>query len=315
MSGTVTVFGGSGFLGRYVVQRLARDGWTIRVAVRHPARAKFLKPLGEIGQITPICVPVQDREAVAAALNGADAAVNLVGILFEGGRQRFQAVHAEGAKTIATAAAEAGVTSLVHLSAIGAGPEAAASYARSKGEGEAAVRAAFPEAVILRPSVVFGPEDDFFNRFARMTRISPALPLVGGGRTRFQPVYVGDVASAVVRALNDPACRGKIYELGGPRIYSFRELMELLLKVIGRKRALVGLPFGLARLQAAFLELLPKPPLTRDQVTQLRYDNVVSPGALTLKDLGIEATAPEAVIPSYLERYRAGGRFSSRKSD
>jgi NADH dehydrogenase len=259
-------------------------------------------------------VPVQDSEAVAAALSSADAAINLVGILFEGGRQRFEAVHAEGAKTIATAAAEAGVTSLVQVSSIGAGAEAAASYARTKGEGEAAVRAAFPEAVILRPSILFGPEDDFFNRFAEMARFSPALPLIGGGRTRFQPVYVGDVAQAVVQVLTDPACRGKLYELGGPRIYSFRELMELLLKVIGRKRALVALPFGLARLQARLLELLPKPPLTRDQVTQLRHDNVVSPGALTLKDLGIEATALEAVIPSYLERYRAGGRFGSRKS-
>ncbi|MGF1631480.1 MAG: complex I NDUFA9 subunit family protein [Kiloniellaceae bacterium] len=314
MSGIVTVFGGSGFVGRYVVQRLARDGWTIRVAVRHPARAKFLKPLGDIGQITPLCVPVQDGEAVATALNGADAAINLVGILFEGGRQRFEAVHAEGAKVIATAAAEAGVTSLVQVSSIGAAPGATAKYARSKGEGEAAVRAAFPEAVILRPSVLFGPEDEFFNRFAEMARFSPALPLIGGGATRFQPVYVGDVAQAVVRALTDPACRGKVYELGGPKVYSFRELMELLLKVIGRKRALVSLPFALARLQATFLELLPQPPLTRDQVTLLRHDNVVSPGALTLKDLGIEATAPEAVIPSYLERYRPGGRFGGRRS-
>ena len=314
MSGIVTVFGGSGFVGRYVVQRLARDGWTIRVAVRHPARAKFLKPLGDIGQITPLCVPLQDAAAVATSLDGADAAINLVGILFESGRQRFQTVQAEGAGGIARAAAEAGVKSLVHVSSIGADPESASAYARSKGEGEAAVLAAFPEATILRPSVLFGPEDDFFNRFAEMSRFAPALPLIGGGRTRFQPVYVGDVAQAVVQVLTDPACRGKVYELGGPRIYSFRELMELLLKVIGRKRALVALPFGLARLQARLLELLPKPPLTRDQVTQLRHDNVVSPGALTLKDLGIEATALEAVIPSYLERYRAGGRFGSRKS-
>jgi uncharacterized protein YbjT (DUF2867 family) len=309
MVGIVTVFGGSGFIGRYVVQRLARDGWTIRVAVRHPARAGFLKPLGNIGQITPLCVPLQDPDAVAAALSGADAAVNLVGILFESGRQRFQAVQAEGAGTIASAAAAAGVGSLVHLSAIGAAPDSPSAYARSKAEGEAAVRAAFPEAVILRPSVVFGPEDSFFNRFAEMARFSPALPLIGGGRTRFQPVYVGDVAQAAVTALTDPDCRGKLYELGGPKVYSFRELMELLLKAIGRKRALVNLPFGLARLQATFLELLPKPPLTRDQVTLLRSDNVVSPDALTLRDLGIEATAPEAVIPTYLDRYRPGGRF------
>lgn len=308
--GIVTVFGGSGFLGRYVVQGLARDGWTIRVAVRHPGRAKFLKPLGDIGQITPLCVSVQDSEAVAAALSGADAAVNLTGILFESGKQRFAAVHSEGAKAIAEAAAAAGVQSLVHVSAIGAAPESASTYASSKGEGEAAVRAAFPEATILRPSVVFGPEDDFFNRFAEMARFSPALPLIGGGGTRFQPVYVGDVARAVVKALGDPACSGKVYELGGPKAYSFKELMELLLKAIDRKRALIRLPFGLARLQATFLELLPKPPLTRDQVTLLRQDNVVSPGALTLADLGIEATSVETIIPGYLDKYRSGGRFN-----
>ncbi|GAB4354066.1 MAG: complex I NDUFA9 subunit family protein [Kiloniellaceae bacterium] len=312
--GVVTVFGGSGFLGRYVVQRLARDGWRVRVAVRHPVRAAFLKPLGDIGQIVPLCVPVQDRAAVAAAVNGADAVVNLVGILFEGGRQRFQAVQAEGAKIIAEEAAAAGVVSLVQVSAIGASPESPSAYARSKGAGEAAVRAAFPDATILRPSVVFGPEDGFFNRFAEMTRFSPALPLIGGGNTRFQPVYVGDVARAVMKALNDPACRGKVYELGGPRVYSFKELMTLLLRTIGKKRCLVNLPFGVAKLQAAFLERLPVPPLTRDQVTLLRHDNVVSPGALTLQDLGIEPTAPEAVIASYLDRYRDGGRFGSRNA-
>jgi NADH dehydrogenase len=210
---------------------------------------------------------------------------------------------------VAAAAAAAGVESLVQISAIGASPDSASAYARSKAEGEAAVRAAFPEAVVLRPSVVFGPEDGLFNRFAEITRFSPALPLIGGGRTRFQPVYVGDVARAVVKALTDPACRGKVYELGGPKVYSFKELMELLLSTIGRKRLLVDLPFGVARLQATFLELLPQPLLTRDQVTLLRDDNVVSPGALTLQDLGIEATAPEAVIPTYLDRYRPGGRF------
>ncbi|WP_193368907.1 complex I NDUFA9 subunit family protein [Pelagibius marinus] len=308
--GIVTVFGGSGFLGRYVVQRLAREGWMVRVAVRHPGRAAFLKPLGDVGQITPLCVPLQDPAAVAAALDGADAAINLTGILFERGRQKFQAVHAEGAKAIAAAAAAAGCEALVHVSAIGAGPEAPAAYARSKGEGEAAVRAAFPEAVILRPSVVFGPEDGFFNRFAEMARFSPVLPLIGGGKTRFQPVYVGDVARAVTTALSDPACRGKVYELGGPRTYSFKQLLELMLKTIRRKRVLVNLPFGLARLEATFLELLPVPPLTRDQVTLLQRDNVVTPGALTLADLGIEATAPEAVIPGYLDKYRPGGRYN-----
>jgi NADH dehydrogenase len=311
MSGIVTVFGGSGFVGRYVVQRLARDGWTIRVAVRHPARAKFLKPLGDIGQITPLCVPLQDEVAVATSLAGADAAINLVGILFESGRQRFQAVQAEGAGAIARAAAAAGVRALVHVSSLGADPGSASAYARAKGDGEAAVLAACPEATSLRPSVLVGPEDNFFNRFAEMSRFAPALPLIGGGRTRFQPVYVGDVAAAVMKALAEPACRGKVYELGGPKVYSFKELLEIMLQVIGRRRALVNLPFGLARLQAAFMELLPVPPLTRDQVTLLRNDNVVAPAALGFHDLGIEPTALEAIIPSYLERYRAGGRFRS----
>lgn len=310
-AGIVTVFGGSGFLGRYIVQRLARAGWQVRVAVRHPGRAAFLKPLGDIGQITPLYVPLRDAEAVAAVLEDADAAINLTGILYESGKQTFQAVHVDGARTIAEAAAAAGVSALVHVSAIGAGAEAPAAYARSKGEGEAAVRAAFPEAVILRPSVVFGPEDDFFNRFANMARFSPALPLIGGGKTRFQPVYVGDVARAAVKVLTDPACRGKVYELGGPRTYTFKELLQLLLKVVQRRRCLVALPFGVARLQAAFLEWLPKPPLTRDQVTLLRRDNVVSPGALTLADLGIEATAPEVIIPEYLDKYRRGGRYTA----
>ncbi len=309
-SGIVTVFGGSGFLGRYVVQHLAQDGWQIRVAVRHPARAAFLKPLGDIGQITPLAVPVQDPEAVAAALHGADAAVNLIGLLFEKGRQRFQAVHVDGPKAIAEQAAAGGLKGLVQVSAIGADPQAEAHYARTKGEGEAAVRAAFPQATVLRPSVVFGPEDGFFNRFAEMSRFAPALPLVGGGMTRFQPVYVGDVARAVALALKDPACRGKTYELGGPKVYSFKALLELLMETTGRRRALVTLPFGLARLQARFLELLPEPPLTRDQVTLLRSDNVVSDGALTLDDLGIEATAVETIIPTYLDQYRSGGRFS-----
>ncbi|WP_422368985.1 complex I NDUFA9 subunit family protein [Pelagibius sp.] len=311
-NGIVTVFGGSGFIGRYLVQRLAQEGWSIRVAVRHPARAAFLKPLGEIGQITPLCVPVQDHEAIAAALHDADAAVNLIGLLYEGGRQRFDAVHVAAPKAIAEAAAAKGLSAMVQVSAIGADPQAAAAYARTKGAGEAAVLQAFPKATILRPSVVFGPEDGFFNRFAEMARFAPALPLIGGGRTRFQPVYVDDVARAVVQALKDPASRGKTYELGGPRVYSFKQLMELLLKTTGRRRALVNLPFGVAKLQATFMELLPVPPLTRDQVTLLRSDNVVSEGALTLADLGIEPTTVESIIPGYLGKYRVGGQFADR---
>ncbi len=307
---TVTVFGGSGFVGRYIVQKLAQQGWQIRVAVRHPGRAAFLKPLGEIGQITPLCVPVQDPEAVAAALHGADAAVNLTGLLYEGGKQRFQAVHVDAARAIAEAATAAGLRGLVHISAIGADPAAEAHYASTKGQGEAAIREAFPKATILRPSLVFGPEDQFFNRFAEMARFSPALPLVGGGKTRFQPVYVGDVAQAAAKALNDPDCRGKTYELGGPRIYSYKELLELMLKVTGQRRALVTLPFGLARLQAAVLELLPVPPLTRDQVALLRRDNVVSEGADGFDQLGITPHSVEVILPTYLDRYRPRGRFS-----
>ncbi len=309
-----TVFGASGFLGRHVVSRLAQNDWMVRAAVRRPRRADFLKPLGDVGQVVPIAASVQDPGLVEVAVQGADAVVNLVGILFERGSQSFQAVHAEGAANVAQAAAKAGARHLVHVSAIGADPGAAADYARSKGAAETAVRAAFADAVILRPSIVFGPEDSFFNRFAAMARLTPALPLVGGGKTRFQPVYVGDVADAVMAAINKPECRGKTYELGGPKIYTFKELLELLLKEIHRRRLLVPLPFPLASLQAAFLELLPEPLLTRDQVRLLKVDNVVGEGALTLADLGIEARHPEVVIPSYLERFRPGGRFATQAS-
>ncbi len=306
----VTVFGGSGFIGRHLVGRLAKQGWIVRVAVRRPSRAGFLKPMGEVGQITPLRAPVRDPIAVEAALEGADAAINLVGILYERGKQTFAGVHAQGAQTVADAAAAAGVGRLVQVSAIGADLHAAADYARSKGAGEAAVKTAFPSATILRPSIVFGPEDDFFNRFAAMARLSPALPLIGGGSTRFEPVYVGDVAQAIATCVADPACAGKTYELGGPRIYTFKELLQLLLSEIRRRRFLVPLPFALAEVQARFLELLPVPPLTRDQLRMLRSDNVVSEGALTLADLGIAPTAAEVILPTYLDRYRPGGRFN-----
>lgn len=308
--GLITVFGGSGFIGRHLVRRLARQGWTIRVAVRRPSAANFLKPLGDVGQITPVRVSIQDPVAVQAAVSGARAVVNLVGILYERGNRSFAAVHARGAHTVASACAEAGVQRLVHMSAIGADLHAEAEYARSKGAGEAAVKTAFPKATILRPSVVFGPEDDFFNRFAVMARLSPALPLIGGGHTRFQPVYVGDVAEAIAACLIDPATGGKTYELGGPRVYSFKELMELLMAQIGRQRLLLPLPFALASFQALFLEKLPVPPLTRDQVTLLRRDNVVSAGSLGLSDLGITPTSVESIVPTYLARYRKGGRFN-----
>jgi uncharacterized protein YbjT (DUF2867 family) len=308
--GLITVFGGSGFIGRHLVRRLARQGWTIRVAVRRPSAANFLKPMGDVGQITPVRASIQDPVAVQAAVSGARAVVNLVGILYERGTRSFAAVHARGAHTVAEVCAGAGVERLIHMSAIGADLHAEAEYARSKGAGEAAVKTAFPKATILRPSVVFGPEDDFFNRFAVMARLSPALPLIGGGHTRFQPVYVGDVAEAIAACLVDPATAGNTYELGGPRIYSFKELMELLMAQIGRQRLLLPLPFTLASFQAMFLEKLPVPPLTRDQVTLLRRDNVVAAGALGLSDLGIAPTSVESIVPTYLARYRKGGRFN-----
>ncbi len=307
----VTVFGGSGFIGRHLVQRLAQQGCLVRVAVRRPSRAQFLKPLGDVGQITPIAAALQDPNSLRAAVEGADAVVNLVGLLYEKGAQSFEAVHIEGAKQIALFAAAAGAKSLVQMSAIGADSGAEAGYARSKGYGEQAVRRVFPAAVVVRPSIVFGPEDGFFNRFAAMARLSPALPLIGGGHTRFQPVYVGDVAEAIARTLKWPECRGETFELGGPAVYSFKELMELMLAQIGRRRLLLPLPFGIAEWQGSLLEKLPVPPLTRDQVLMLRHDNVVDPQAYKLADLEIQATSVEAVLPSYLDRYRVGGRFNT----
>lgn len=309
----VTVFGGSGFIGRYVVQRLAKQGWQIRVAVRRPSRAQFLKPLGDVGQITPIRVALQDEAAVAAAVEGADAVINLVGLLYESGRQSFEQVHFAGAERIARLAAAAGARHFVQVSAIGADPQADADYARSKGAAEAAIRDAFPGAVVMRPSIVFGPEDGFFNLFATLARLSPVLPLIGGGKTRFQPVYVGDVADAVVTALTDSTCAGKTYELGGPQVYSFKELLELMLQVIRRRRLLVPVPFAVANVEAWFLEWTPVPLLTRDQVKLLRIDNVVSEDALTLADLGIDPTAVDIILPSYLDRFRPGGQFSQRQ--
>jgi NADH dehydrogenase len=307
----ITVFGGSGFIGRHLVRRLAARDWIVRAAVRDPVRAEFLKPMGGVGQIVPIRASITDDRAVQAAVAGADAVVNLVGILYERPGRTFQQIHAEAPGRLARAAAAAGVRRLVHVSAIGADPAAEAAYARTKGAGEAAVRAAFPAATIMRPSVVFGPEDGLFNRFAAMAKLSPFLPLIGGGRTKFQPVYVGNVAAAIERALEDAACQGKTYELGGPRIYTFREMMEVLLAEIGRHRRLLDVPWRWAELQGAILEKLPlPPPLTRDQVLLLKHDNVVGPGALTLADLGITPTALEVILPTYLDRFRRHGRFA-----
>jgi NADH dehydrogenase len=305
----VTVFGGSGFLGRHTVRALARAGWRIKVACRHPNRAFFLRPLGQVGQIGFVKCDVADPDQVEAALRGSNAAIYLPGILFARG-QSFEAVHATGAGNAAKAAAQHGIKKLVHISAIGADSESGSVYAQTKAEGESRVRAALPAAIILRPSLLFGPEDQFFNKFAALARISPALPLIGGGHTRFQPVFVGDVAAAIATALERPEADGRTYELGGPTIYSFKELMQIVLRETGRKRLLVPLPFALASIKAFFLQFAPTPLLTPDQVKLLRHDNVVAPTALTLADLGIKPTTVEAEVPAYLWRFRAKGEYA-----
>lgn len=303
------VLGGSGFIGRYVVQRLAARGIVVAVGCRNAERAKFLRPMGNVGQIVTLGVAIDDEDALARFLEGSDWVVNAVGILAETGSQRFERVHHQGPARLARLARAAGVERFVHLSAIGADPRSPSLYARTKAAGEAAVREHFPTATILRPSVVFGPEDRLFNRFAEMAVYSPVLPLIGGGGTKFQPVYVGDVADAVVACLEDATTEGRIYELGGPETYSLREIVERVLAEIRRKRFLLDIPFGLAAFQGKLLSLLPSPPLTEDQVLLLKRDSVVSPGALGLADLGIAATPLEAILPTYLDRFRRGGWY------
>jgi uncharacterized protein YbjT (DUF2867 family) len=309
----VTIYGGSGFIGRHAVRAFAQRGWRIRVAVRRPDLAFHLQPLGHVGQIHAVQTNLRYPDSVMRAAEGSEAVVNLVGILHERGKQTFEAVQARGAGDVAKAAAEAGAK-LVHVSAIGADPRSPSQYARSKAAGEKAALSAVPAAVIMRPSIVFGPEDDFFNRFAAMARWLPALPLIGDGATRFQPVFVGDVAAAIVAAVEGRARPSTTYELGGPEVKTFRELLQLMLREIGRKRLFMPLPFVLARLHAFFLEFLPNPPLTRDQVRLLEQDNVVSKAAeregRTLKGLGIAPTSLEAVLPTYLRRFRKSGQFS-----
>jgi uncharacterized protein YbjT (DUF2867 family) len=301
-----TVFGGSGFIGRYVVKRLARAGHTVRVAVTDPSGARFLQTQGKVGQIVPLAAGVADEAAVGRAVAGAELVVNLVGILFERRAGDFGRVHAEGAGRVARLAAASGAERLVHISAIGADPASPSAYGRTKAEGEAAVRAAFPSATILRPSIVFGPEDAFFNRFAGLGRMLPFMPVIAGN-ARFQPVYVGDVADAVLAAAERGDAPGRTYELAGPRSLTFRELLRYVGEVTGHRRPLVDIPMGLARLQARFGEFLPTPPLTRDQLLMLGRDNTPAPDALGLADLGIQPKALEAVVPSYLTRYRTGG--------
>ncbi|HEY5794219.1 MAG TPA: complex I NDUFA9 subunit family protein [Bosea sp. (in: a-proteobacteria)] len=322
----VTVFGGSGFAGRHVVRALAKRGYRVRVAVRRPDLAGFLQPLGVVGQIHAVQANLRYPDSVAAAVKGADAVVNLVGILQEGGRQSFASVQANGARAVALASAAAGIGRVVHVSAIGAARDARSLYARSKAEGEAAVQAAVPGAVILRPSIMFGPEDGFFNRFASLARMLPVLPLVGGGETKFQPVFVGDVAEAVARAVDGGVASG-VYELGGPEVKSFRELVAYICAVTDRKPLLVSLPFPLARIQARLLEivntltlgLLPGAlMLTRDQVTLLESDNVVSAAAVaegrSFEALGIAPVSAEAIVPSYLWRFRKTGQFDTARA-
>ena len=310
---TVTVFGGSGFIGRHLVQRLARLGWRVRVAVRRPDSALFLKPMGDVGQIVPVQANLRDDASVAAAVFGADAVVNLVGILYESGKQSFEAVHHEGARRVAAASRAAGAKRFVQMSALGAGVGSPALYARTKALGEQAVARAFPGATIVRPSVVFGPEDAFFNRFAQLAMFSPFLPVIGKPPSgpRFQPVYVGDVAEAIARALENPAAAGKTYELGGPAVMTLADVLAQVLAWTGRPRIVAWLPTGLVRLQAAVLEWLPVPPLTRDQVTLLMADNVVSGFLPGLADLGIQPTSAEAVVPGYLARFRRASRKKS----
>lgn len=313
----VTIYGGSGFLGRHVVRAIARTGARMRVAVRRPELALHLQPLGGVGQINPVQANVRFPDSLKAAADGADAVINLVGILAATGKQTFKAVQDEGARHVAEAAREAGANALVHVSAIGADTRSPSIYARTKAAGEAGVKEAFPKAVILRPSVVFGPEDEFFNRFAALARIFPALPLFGGGTMRFQPAFAGDVAKAAICGLTGSAGSDAPYELGGPEVLTLKDVMKRVLDYTMRKRLLVPIPFWLAKLQGALLQWLPNPPLTLDQVRLLQTDNVVSEEAeragRTLDGLGIEPVAIPAVVPDYLEQFRPRGQFSVYK--
>ena len=315
----VTVFGASGFVGRHVVRELASRGWRVRAAVRRPNEANYLRPLGKLGQIDIVQANIRYRPSVMAALEGATAAVNLVGILDNEGQNKFESVQVAGARNVAELATAAGITNVVHISAIGADLNSDSVYAKTKAEGEEAMRVYAPESVILRPSIIFGPQDDFFNRFGAMAQLSPALPLIGGGKTLFQPVYVDDVADAVGVALEDKAHRGRTFELGGPEVMSFKELMQLMLEMIGRHRLLLPVPFGIAGLMgsiAKMVAILPfvEAPITPDQVKLLKRDNVVGKSGEekigTLEDLGLVPETMEVILPTYLYRFRKAGQFS-----
>ena len=300
----ITLFGATGFIGRHVVRLLAKTGARIHIACRDPNDALLLKPMGDIGQIVPVRVNIRDDASIAAAIQNSTTVINLIGILYESGKNTFQAIHVEAAARIARIAKERGATHFVQMSALGANPGSLSAYARSKAAGEQAVRTFFPDATIIRPSIVFGAEDNFFNKFSAMAGIAPALPLIGGGHTKFQPVFVGDVAEAVRTIVENPTTKGQIYEFGGPTVYTFRQLLELMLKLTNRKRCLISLSWTVAKIQATLFELLPVPPLTRDQVDLLRTDNIINaaknPNSKTLKDLGVQATPLEAVLPTYI---------------
>jgi len=314
MQGLVTVFGGTGFVGSQVVRALAKAGHRVRVAVRQPNLAYRMRMLGDVGQIEVVQANVRNVASVARALDGAEGCVNLVGVLWETGRQKFQSIHVMAAKTVAETAKKAGVKRLVHMSALGADADSASKYFRTKAEGEAAARAAFPGATIVRPSLVFGVDDKFFNKFAQIAALSPVMPVVGG-ETRFQPVFVADVAAAIAKAVVSPAAVGVTYELGGPTVYTMREILQLILTETGRARPLVSLPWPLASLMGKAGDIqgaiIPwTPPLTSDQVEMLKADNVAEHGLPGLAEAGVIGTAVEAVVPTYLYRYRKGGQYA-----
>jgi uncharacterized protein YbjT (DUF2867 family) len=306
----VAVFGGSGFLGRYTVRALAKAGYRVRVGVRRPNLGNYLVPMGQVGQIQVVKANIANADHVASVVSGADAVINLVGIMRQSGRQRFQRIHRDAPEALAKAAMNAGAQTFVHVSSLGVSQNSPSLYARTKAEGEMRVREAFPAATIFRPSLMFGPEDNFFNRFAGMARMWRAVPLIGGGQTKFQPVYVGDVAAAIEKSVVDPAAaRGRTYELAGPSIYTFKDMMELMLRETYRKAALVPVPFGLASFGASLANLTPWPPITPDQVRLLKSDNVMTKGALGLHDLAMEPDSVEAILPTYIWRFRPQGQF------
>ena len=309
---TVTVIGGAGFIGRSVVEKLAKQGHRVIILCRNADKAKMLKPLGNVGQITVIAGDALRDDVLEKVIAPADLVVNLIGILAPSGKQNFSATQAELPARIAKIAKANGIEKIVHLSAIGANAKSKSRYAITKAEGERALLRGFSPVTILRPSIVFGPGDGFFNRFGQMAMLAPALPVIGGGKNLMQPVYVGDVSDAVITSLSDAASDDQIYELGGPRIYSFRELMSLTCEAIGRKRALVSVPFALMHIPASVMQLLPNPPVTRDQLYLLEQDNIVGNRAKTLADLGLSAQSVEAHVFDYLAHLRAGGRFAAK---